>query len=318
MKRTSTLVTGLLAVALALTACGSKNDPLATSTSAAAGSSAPGSSGAAGGPIVVGSADFTESVIIAEIYAAALNAKGITATTKPRIGAREAYINGMKDGSINLVPEYTGTLLQYLNPAATETKADEVYAALQTTLKTALPTTQVLDKSAAEDKDSVSVTQETATKYNLKSIADLAPVAGQLVLGGPSEWKTRPTGVPGLAKVYGVTFKEFKVTDAGGPLTLKALTSGLIQAGNIFTTDPAIQTNKLVVLEDPKSMFGSQNVVPLIATSVATPEAVAALNAVSAKLDTETLTTLVGKATGDTKEDPTQIAKEWLTSVGLA
>jgi len=315
---------GVLAVALTLTACGSDSDPLssASTTPAATGatgaSSAAGGSGAAtGGPVIVGSADFTESAILAEIYAAALNAKGIEASTKPRIGAREAYIEGMRDGSINLVPEYTGVLLQYLDPKATATASDEVYTALQETVTTALPGNQVLDKSEAEDKDSVAVTQDTATKYSLKSIGDLAPVAGELILGGPAEWKTRPTGVPGLEKTYGVTFKEFKVTDAGGPLTVKALTSGLIQAGNIFTTDPAITAESLVVLEDPDSLFGAQNVVPLIADSVATPEVTEVLNAVSAKLDTQTLIDLNTKASGDAKEDPVKIAEEWVASAGL-
>jgi osmoprotectant transport system substrate-binding protein len=330
MKKKLGLIAALVSAALALTACGSSNDPLSTTSPAApattAGSAATGSggetsgggsTGAAGGPIIIGSADFTESAILAEIYAAALKAKGIDSTTKLRIGAREAYMAGMKDGSINLVPEYTGVLLQYLDPSATATKPDEVYTALQAAVAKATPTLTVLDKSEAEDKDTLTVTQDTATKNNLKSIADLKPVAGQMVLGGPSEWKTRPTGVPGLEKVYGLTFKEFKVTDAGGPLTIKALQSGLIQAGNVFSTDAAIKTDNLVALEDPEALFGSQNVVPLIATSVATPEVTKVLNAVSAKLTTDTLIELNAKAAGDDKEDPAQIAQEWVASAGL-
>jgi len=320
MKKRHSLIAALATAALALTACGSSNDPLSTTTPAAAGSgTAAGESDApaAGGDIIVGSADFTESAILAEIYAAALNSKGVKATTKPRIGAREAYMAGMKDGSINLVPEYTGVLLQYLDPSATASKSDEVYTALQAAVAKATPTLEVLDKSPAEDKDTVTVTQDTATKYSLKSIADLKPVAKDLILGGPSEWKTRPTGVPGLEKVYGVTFKEFKVTDAGGPLTIKGLQSGLIQAGNVFSTDPAIKADNLVSLEDPESLFGAQNVVPLIATSVATPQAAEVLNAVSAKLTTDILIELNSKAAGDAKEDPAQIAADWVKSAGL-
>ena len=130
----------------------------------------------------------------------------------------------------------------------------------------------MLDKSDAEDKDAVVVTKETADANNLKSIADLAPVASHFILGGPPEWATRPTGVPGLQAKYGLTFKEFKPLDAGGPLTVNALTGDQIQAGNLFTTDPAILANDLVALEDPKNLFAAQNVLPLINSDKATPE----------------------------------------------
>ena len=96
-------------------------------------------------------------------------------------------------------------------------------------------------------------------------------MASTFVLGGPPEWETRPTGVPGLKEKYGLTFKEFKALDAGGPLTLNALTGDQIQAGNLFTTDPAIPANDLVVLEDPKNLFAAQNVLPLISSDKPTP-----------------------------------------------
>ena len=188
----------------------------------------------------------------------------------------------MQDGSINLIPEYTGVLLQYFDKTATAVSADDVYAALQKTLPSGL---QVLEKSSAEDKDAIVVTKETADANNLKSIADLAPLAASWVLGGPPEFQTRPDGVPGLLAKYGLTFKEFKALDAGGPLTVGALTSDQIQAGDLFTTDPAITANNFVVLDDPKNNFAAQNVLPLISSAVATPEVAAALNAVSAKLD---------------------------------
>ena len=127
-------------------------------------------------------------------------------------------------------------------------------------------------KSDAEDKDSITVTKATADANNLKSIADLAPVAGEFVLGGPPEFATRPTGVPGLQEKYGLTFKEFKPLDVGGPLTVAALTGDQIQAGNLFTTDPAIPANDFVVLEDPNNLFAAQNVLPLINADKATPE----------------------------------------------
>ena len=204
-----------------------------------------GGGGVVADTIVVGSANFTENQILAEIYAQALQAKGVKVTKKLNIGSREAYFPGLQDGSIDLIPEYTGVLLQYFNKSATETEPDAVYAALQK----ALPgTLTVLDKSSAEDKDAVVVTKETATKYNAKSIADLAANCGQLTFGGPPEFKTRPDGIPGLQKTYNCTFKEFKALDAGGPLTVAALKNGEVQAADIFTTDPSIAANDFVVL----------------------------------------------------------------------
>ncbi len=307
MKTTPTALVGLTLVSvLGLAACGSStaSDPLGGGASA---SKAPTDT------IVVGSANFPESELIMDIYAGALTAKGVKTSTKPNIGSRETYIPALKDGSIDLVPEYTGVLDNYFNKSAKATTSDEVYAEL----KAALPATlMVLEKSAAEDKDSVVVTKETAAKYSLKSIADLAPAAKDLVLGGPPEWKTRPTGVPGLKSLYGLTFKDFKALDAGGPLTVQALKNGQVQAADLFSTDPNIPANGFVVLDDPKSLFAAQNIVPLITKSKSSDTVNAALNAVSAKLDTPTLAALVKEVVID-KKDASDVAKEFLTKNAL-
>ena len=157
-------------------------------------------------------------------------------------------------------------------------------------------TLTVLDKSAAEDKDAVVVTRETATRLNLKTLDDLAPQCGQLVFGGPPEFQTRPDGIPGIQKTYGCTFKEYRSLDAGGPLTVAALKNGDVQAADIFTTDASIPANDFVVLEDPKNNFAAQNVVPLINKAKANDTVRQALNAVSAKLTTENLTALNAEA----------------------
>jgi len=295
------------AALLSLAACGSGGDPLATTKSAGSG----GSSGK--GTIVVGSADFPESALLAEIYAGALEAKGVKVEKKLNIGSREAYIPALQDGSIDLIPEYTGVLAQYFNEKASATESDAVYEEL----KAALPDTlTVLDKSAAEDKDAVVVTQATADKYHLTSIGDLKPVAGDLTLGGPPEWKTRPTGVPGLEKVYGLKFKSFRALDAGGPLTVKALENGQIDAGNIFTTDPNIETKHFVVLQDPENLYAAQNVVPLITKSKVNDTITQALNAVSAALDTNTLTAMLKRVIID-KEDEAAVAADFLKQHNL-
>lgn len=287
--------------------CGSDSggDPLATgsATSSAGGTAS----------ITVGSADFPESVLLAEIYAGALQAKGVDVSKKLSIGSREAYIPALQDGSIDLIPEYTGVLAQYFDKEAKATDSEGVY----TELKAALPETlTVLEKSAAEDKDAVVVTKETADKLGLKSIADLEGKSQDLVLGGPPEWKTRPTGVPGLKKVYNLEFKSFKPLDAGGPLSVQALKSGQVDAANIFTTDPSIPANSFVVLEDPKSLFAAQNVVPLATKAKVNPTVEGALNAVSAKLDTKTLTDLLARVVTD-KKDPDAVAAEFLKANGL-
>ncbi|MDQ2757754.1 MAG: ABC transporter substrate-binding protein [Actinomycetota bacterium] len=307
MKTTPTALVGLTLVSvLGLTACGSSSsgDPLGGGASA---SKAPTDT------IVVGSANFPESELIMDIYAGALKAKGVKVSTKPNIGSRETYIPALQDGSIDLVPEYTGVLDNYFNKSAKATSSDDVYAEL----KAALPATlMVLEKSAAEDKDSVVVTKQTATKYGLKAIGDLSPVAKDLVLGGPPEWKTRPTGVPGLKAVYGLTFKDFKALDAGGPLTVQALKNGQVQAADLFSTDPNIPANGFVVLDDPKSLFAAQNIVPLITKSKSSDTVNAALNAVSAKLDTTTLAGLVKQVVID-KKDASDVAQQFLTTNSL-
>ncbi|QUQ71005.1 ABC transporter substrate-binding protein [Kutzneria sp. CA-103260] len=308
MKRTVAGLVTVLVAALGLTACGgggSGSDPLAGGNS---GSQSPSDT------ITIGSANFAESQLLAEIYAAALTKAGVKVSKKLNIGSRETYIPALKDGSIDLIPEYSGTLLQYFDKSATATSADDVYAALPKALPSGL---SVLDKSAAEDKDAVVVTKETADKYNAKSIADLAPHCGDLVLGAAPEFQKRPDGVPGLLKNYNCTFKDFKSLDAGSTLTVAALKQGSIQAADMFTTDPTITNNGWVVLADPKFNFAAQNVLPLINTSKASDTVKKTLNAISAKLDTKTLVDLNGKLGAPDKPDPAKVAADWLASAGL-
>ena len=293
------------AALMTMAACGSSGNPLSTGSSSSSGGSSNG--------ITVGSADFPESALLAEIYAGALEAKGIKVTKKLNIGAREAYIPALQDGSIDLIPEYTGVLTQYFNKKASAKDSAGVYAELKASLPATLT---VLDKSAAEDKDALVMKKSRADQLGVKSIADLAGKASQLTVGGPPEWKTRLTGIPGFKAIYGLTFKEFRPLDAGGPLTLNALKSGQIDAGDLFTTDPNITANDLIALADPKSMYAAQNVVPLISKSKDTPTIDAALNAVSAKLDTPTLLGLVKEVVIDHK-DASAVAKEFLTKYNL-
>jgi osmoprotectant transport system substrate-binding protein len=269
------------------------------------------------GTVVVGSNNFAESTLLADLYGEALKAKGLKVTYKHNIGSRETTYGLMKNGSVTVLPEYNGSLLAYLDADAEQTSAEGVNAAVKAKLDKSLT---LLESSPAEDKDSVTVNAATAKKYRLTSdstIADLTDVAPELVIGGSPEFQTRQQGLKGLESEYGLKFKSFKALDAGGPLTQAALTRNTVQIADIFTTDPTIVKEKFVVLKDPDNFFGFANVTPLVHKDGLSQEGVDALNAVSAKLDTETLLALDAQVQLD-KKDPLDVAKNWLKSAGLA
>lgn len=267
------------------------------------------------GTITVGSAGFPESEILAEIYGQALEAKGLTVKQKPSIGEREVYFKALKDGSIDLIPDYTGNLLSYLDPETTATSAEDVEAALGDALPSDL---KVLAASKAENKDSYNVTPEFAADNDLKTIGDLAKIKG-LKLGGPPPLAERTYGIPGLEKVYGITGIEFTpIKDGGGPNTLAALLDGKVDVADIFTTTPSIADNNLVTLEDPKTLIAAQNVVPLISSKKMKINKVeSVLDAVSATLTTQDLVDLNRKNQGPDKTAPATLAKQWLTEKSL-
>jgi osmoprotectant transport system substrate-binding protein len=304
----------------AVTACSSGSSS-STSTPAAANSSPSPSSGTnplgggtASGSVIIGSANFPENEVLAEIYALALQKAGVKVSTKLNIGAREVYYPQVEKGAISIIPEYNGTLLTVeVDKTSTAKTTADVDAALAAKLPSTLT---LLNPAPAQDSDSITVTQATAAKYKLKSIADLKSVASQFVIGGPSEFKTRTDGVIGLKSTYGLTFKNFDSLDESGPITLAALTGGKVQAADVFTTTPQIISDKLVSLTDPKNLFAAQNVIPLVYKPALTSTISSTLNAVDAKLTTSALLALDVKVISD-KEDYTTAAQEWLQSAGL-
>lgn len=310
MLRSTLIRTAIAGVAvLGLAGCGGGGDQLGGDN---AGSSPAPSKVTS---ITVGSADFSESQLLAEIYGQALAAKGIDVQQKPNIGNRETYMAAIKDGSVHLLPEYTGAALHYFKKDSTETEEQATYDALKSSLPSGL---EVLDKSPAADEDTIVVTKATADKYNLKTLADLKPVAKDMAAGGSSEFKVRDAGLKGLKEKYGVEFgKEYKTLDAGGPLSLKALLDNQIQVSNFFTTQALIKDNNLVMLEDPENILPPNNVVPLIRTDHKSDDVAAVLNGVSAKLTTEGLTDMV-KRIDVGKESPNAVAKDWLSKNPLS
>lgn len=303
MKRIHRGLVAAVAVAatgLALAGCGS--------------SQSLGGGGGSKNSIVVGSANFPENVTLAYAYGEALKAKGVTISYKVNIGSRAAYFPALQKGEINLIPEYAGSILSYLNKNANQKSSDEVAGALDDALPSKL---DALDFAPGADSDSLNVTKEFASQNNLRSIADLKNVASVKLTANP-EFEKRPDGIPGLQSVYGLNNIQFQpINDSGGPATLKALLDGTVQVADIYSTTPSITDNGLVTLEDPKNLFASQQVVPILTKSKVKGEVEGTVNAVSKKITTKTLLAWNKRTGGDEKADPKTVATDWLKEQGL-
>ncbi|CAM5642354.1 ABC transporter substrate-binding protein OS=Streptomyces alboniger OX=132473 GN=CP975_19710 PE=4 SV=1 [Streptomyces alboniger] len=304
-----TLLGGLLATASvpALAACSGGI------TSLDGGGSGGGGGGSSKGGLTIGTANFTENQVLGHLYAAALEAAGVKTTVRPNLGTREILIPALKGGDIDLLPEYQGALLHYLDPGAKATEEGEMQNALAVALPRGL---QILPYGKAEDSDAFVVTRETAKEYGLKSLADLAGHNGKLVIGAAPEVKKRTVGVVGLKDVYGVEFKEFKSLDSSGPLVKGALRKGDVDVANLFTTDTDIGDEDWVVLTDPRNLIPGQHVVPLIADRKADSTVRKALARLGALLTTAQLTEL-NRLVDKDKKDPEDVAAAWAAEHGL-
>jgi osmoprotectant transport system substrate-binding protein len=303
----------LLAAVLALgvAACGDDLDEDSNSGSPASESESGGDKPA----ITVGSANFPENVVLAEIYAGALEAKDFEVSKKLNVGSREAIFPAMEQGEITVLPEYSGALLSYLTEAKSDAK--EIGAQVEE-IKAELPAElTVLTPSAAEDKDTITCNKQTVDKYGLTSIEDLAKVGDQITIGGPPEFAERAGfGIKALKRVYDAEFKKFQPLDVAGPLTVAALKDNKVQCANLFSTQSAIPANGFITLEDPKGLVEAEAVIPLIAKEAATPEVTETLDAVSAALNTENLKELVKRVEVD-KDDAETVASDFLEEQGL-
>jgi osmoprotectant transport system substrate-binding protein len=267
--------------------------------------------------IVVGSGDFPESEIVAEIYAEALQANGFEIGRRMGIGSRETYVPALKDHSIDLVPEYIGNLLLYFAPDSTATMLDDVELELYKKLPGDL---SVLTPSPASDTDTVTVTVGTAGDWNLKTIGDLAGHSPDVRFGAPSAFETRPSGLPGLRQKYGLNIAPgnfVAINDGGGAVTVRALVEGKVTAANIFSTSPAMLQNHLVALEDPQHNFLAGNIVPLVNSQKKSDHLKDVLDAVSAKLTTAGLARLNAAVSGNAGIDPDQAARNWVRDNGF-
>ena len=316
MKRALTAVIGVITL-IGLTACGqagSSAEPGKSSTSQGCTTAAPiGSLPGKAGTITIGSANFPESELLADLYGQAMKAQGVTVTFHHNIGARATYLPALEQGSIGMVPEYTGAMLNFLNPDNKTRQPDQVYQELRTWAGCRAMT--VTDKAPAEDVDTVTVTRATAKKYKIKTLADLAPIAGKLSIGAPSEFRDSLNGTAGLKRDYNLTFGRFVSLSPSGSITQTALRKGTVDAADIFSTDPSIAKYGYVQLADPKRAFGSENVVPLFRRDVLTQPMADGTNAVSDKLTTAALTELNQQVAQGKQSDA--VAEEWLKKNGI-
>lgn len=289
-----------LAVALVAAACGSGD----------------GADVADGPTITVASFNFNESTILAEIYAQILEDRGYPVDRRLNLGNREVVLPALESGEIDLVPEYIGTFLGFLGGNPTP-NSDTTWREAQALAEESGIT--LLEFAPGEDKNAYAVTQETAEEYGLETVSDLAPIAGELVFGGPPECPDREFCLQGLREVYGLEFAEFAPLDAGGPLTVAALKSGDIDVGLVFSSQGVIIAENFVVLDDDQGLNPAENIVPAVTTEVA--EAYGddfknVLDEVSRQITTKELIEMNSRADIDLV-DPAVVARDWLVEQGF-
>ena len=273
----------------------------------------------AAGQIRVGSAMFPESEIIARIWAHALTEAGHDVEVVPQIGARDVYLAALQEGSVDLVPEYSGNLAAYFGDVPAGADPSGVLAALDANLPQDL---EALAPAPAESKDAYRVLRAVADEHGLASLADLPKLAdatGAIRIGGSPELSQQPYGPDGLAEVYGVDPAAMEMVvygDSGGPLTIRALADGAVDIADIYTTtplrDPSGADVDVVTLEDPEQLIPAQNVVALARRGVLDDSARRALEQVSSRLTTADLTDMNLRASGDEKAGADLIARDWL------
>lgn len=269
--------------------------------------------------VTVAAFGFAESRILAELYAQALEAKGLQVRRALDLASREVVEPALEQGVVDLVPEYSGTALEFLNRAAGQATADaestyrllaEAFAARGVT---------ALEPAPAQDQNALAVTRATAERLRLARVSDLRPVAPDLVFGGPPECPERRFCLPGLNATYGLTFKEFRALDAAGPLTLGALEGDEVDVALLFTTSPAAEAGGLVLLTDDRGLQPAENVVPVVRTPVLERHGDRlrdAANAVSRLLTTTELVGLNRRVDMD-GVTPREAARSWLARHGL-
>ena len=270
--------------------------------------------------ITVGSFDFPESVLLAELYSQALEEGGFRVERAFGLGPREFVGPALSAGLIEVVPEYAGTAVTFFSAGASSPSADPAETHRELTNVVDGTSVAVLDAALAQNANTFVVTDDTARHYGLTTLSDLAAAAPELVLGGPAECPTRPLCQVGLRDVYGLTFADFVTLDTGGTVTHQALRDGYVDVALLLQTDPELVD--YVQLTDDRHLQPAENITPLIHAEIVErfgPDVVAVIDAVSHELDTDSLRQLntVDAATPGA-DDVAAIAADWLRAEGLA
>lgn len=309
MRRFRRPVLGAVLLALALTAvaCGGSGEDDETN----------GGNGAQEEPkgeVTVGSDSFAEAQIVGEMYAQVLENAGYTVNRQLDLESREVRLPAMESGEIDIAPEYLATLLSVVDPEQTPS-TDPAEAASQLSEPLEAMGLAVLEPSNVIDTNAFVTTPEHVDEFGLTTVGDLAPIADELILGGPPECPDRPFCIPGLKKVYDVEFGDFKPLEYGATIT--ALAGGEIDVGLLFSTDGSISEQGFVVLEDDLQLQAADSITPMVRTELLEDtELVDLLNQVSAALETDAITELNRRANVDV-EDPADLAREFLEGAGL-
>jgi len=268
----------------------------------------------ASGQVRVGSKNFTEQFIVAEIYAQALEAAGIKVERKINLGGTLIAHKALEEKQIDLYPEYTGTILLAVlkQPVMTDPKAvyDKVKA------EYAAKGLVVLNQAPLNNTYNMVVRPETAAQYKLETLSDLARVAKELKLGAGPEFRDRADGLPGLKATYGIEFKEDLQMAIG--LRYQALSGKQIDVVNGYATDGMISALNLKRLKDDRNLWPPYFLVPVVRKDAldANPQIAEVLNRVNALLDEPTMAAMNHKVDGE-KEEPKDVARAFLKAKGI-
>ncbi|MBV7246280.1 MULTISPECIES: ABC transporter substrate-binding protein [Streptomyces] len=320
MSRTSRIagaVIGMVALAGSLAACG--GDSLEKEKGGSGSSAGDGKKGS----LVVGSASFTESKVLAELYAQILGDAGYS-TSITTVKNRELYEPSLEKGEIDVVPEYAATIAEFLNAkvnGADEAQAKPVASGdVETTVSALKQLAEplgltVLPAGKAVDQNAFAVSKEFAEKNSLKTLSDLGKSKIKVKIAAGDECEVRPFCAPGLKKTYGIDVTGIDPKGVGTPQSKQAVRDGKVQLVLTTTTDAVL--DGLVFLEDDKKLQNADNVLPVLnAKDAGAPEIADALGKLTAALTTEDLAELNRKVDAE-RAKPADVAKEYLESKDL-
>ena len=264
--------------------------------------------------IRLASFDFPESELLAQLYGQALGQHGFPVEQVVQLGAREVVAPALEQGKIDMVPEYQGSALNFLNDRDRVATADQALTHARLEQAFAPRGVSVLAYAPAQDRNGFVVSGDLARRHGLEKLSDLTPMARRLSFGGPPECAQRPLCLEGLEDVYKLRFARFEPMPSRD-VTAAALGTGEIDVGMIDTTDPNLLKpgTDLVQLADDKRLQPADNVVPVVRREIVDaygPPLVRLVNAVSAKLSTADLTSLNRQVADG--QPAAQVATAWL------